>query len=63
MEFKLTASNAFLSNLFLTIGSPSILCVLGSNMLFNLKEAGERGLNQGTSYRASSRTVSIIEFT
>ncbi|EJD00607.1 uncharacterized protein FOMMEDRAFT_159364 [Fomitiporia mediterranea MF3/22] len=40
--------------------SPTLLCVLGSHLLINLKEAGERGVNEGTDYR--SRTVSNFEF-
>ena len=44
----------------LAIGHPSLLCILGSRMFFNLKEAGKQGLNEGTSYRP--RTVSNMEF-
>ena len=54
LEFKLDVSNAFSSNLLNELGNPSFLCVLGSRMLFNLKEAGERGQNVGTSYRVTS---------
>lgn len=60
MEYKLVISNNFLANLLESLGSPSFLCVLGSTMLFNLKEAGEQGLNQGTSFRVKS--VSALEF-
>ncbi|THH02981.1 hypothetical protein EW145_g6637 [Phellinidium pouzarii] len=42
------------------LGSPGFLCVLGSRLLVDLKEAGEKGLNGGISYRAES--VSDIEF-
>ena len=31
-------------------------------MLFNLKEAGERGENEGTSYRSASSTMSEMDF-
>lgn len=62
MTFEIEVSNNFLSTLLQWLGSPSILCVLGSNMLFNLKEAGEQGLNQGTSYRVKSESVSAMEF-
>ena len=34
-----------------TIGNPSCLCILGSYLLVNLKEAGELGVNEGTNYR------------
>lgn len=60
MQYKLYVSNDFLAILLELLGSPSFLCILGSNMLFNLKEAGERGLNEGTSYRVKS--VSAMEF-
>lgn len=62
MDFKLVVSNGFLGILLESLGRPNLLCVLGSNMLFNLKDAGERGLNQGTSYRVNSRSISAIEF-
>ncbi|KAI5116897.1 hypothetical protein M0805_004165 [Coniferiporia weirii] len=42
------------------MGSPSLLCVLGSHLLVHLKGAGEKGVNEGTSYRV--RTLSNIEF-
>lgn len=61
IEYKLIVSNAFLECLLESLGSPSLLCVLGSIVLFNLKEAGEQGLNQGTSFRVSS--VGTMEFT
>ena len=47
-----------------TLGNPSLLCVLGSHLLINLKEAGELGLNEGTNYRPGflSQSVSDMEF-
>ena len=36
------------------LGSPSLLVVLGARLLVNLKEAGERGVNEGTSYRVET---------
>ena len=59
---KVDAYNEFLSDVFSGLGNRAFLCILGSRMLFNLKEAGERGQNEGTSYNASSRTVSDMEF-
>ncbi|KAL5501239.1 hypothetical protein ACEPAH_9626 [Sanghuangporus vaninii] len=41
-------------------GMPAYLSILGSRMLFNLKEAGKRGLNEGTNYWLKS--LSNIEF-
>lgn len=48
-----------------TLGSPTILCFLGSRMFFNLKEAGDHGVNVGTnwsSYQPSSVQYSSIQF-
>ncbi|KAL5513704.1 hypothetical protein ACEPAH_4103 [Sanghuangporus vaninii] len=42
------------------LGSPSLLVVLGARLLVHLKEAGEKGVNEGTSYRVE--TLGEIEF-
>ncbi|PAV16747.1 hypothetical protein PNOK_0836700 [Pyrrhoderma noxium] len=42
------------------LGNPTFLSVLGSRLLFNLKEAGEYGVNIGTNYR--SNTLSQLQF-
>lgn len=60
MQLKLEVSNQILAVFLEALGNPSFLCILGSHMLFNLKDAGERGVNEGTSYRRSS--ISEIEF-
>ncbi|KAH8109217.1 hypothetical protein DFH11DRAFT_964304 [Phellopilus nigrolimitatus] len=60
MANQLFIPNPFLANLLGVLGSPSLLCVLGSHLLVHLKEAGERGANGGTSYRL--KTMSNIEF-
>lgn len=56
--------NVFVSAILVTfldsIGNPALLSILGSRMLFNMKEAAEYGVNEGTNYMAS--TVSAIEF-
>ena len=57
LEFRVQIANAFLSDILASLGNPAFLCVLGSRMLFNLKEAGERGQNEGTSYNATSKTA------
>ncbi|KAH8101662.1 hypothetical protein DFH11DRAFT_1523482 [Phellopilus nigrolimitatus] len=57
---QLFIPNAFIADLIAGLGSPSLLCVLGSHLLVHLKEAGERGANGGTSYRM--RTMSNIKF-
>ncbi|KAH8112208.1 hypothetical protein DFH11DRAFT_513148 [Phellopilus nigrolimitatus] len=57
---QLEVSNVVLDNLLSTLGRPSLLCLLGSHLLVHLKEAGEWGVNEGTSYRMT--TMSNIEF-
>ncbi|KAH8111738.1 hypothetical protein DFH11DRAFT_1611591 [Phellopilus nigrolimitatus] len=57
---QLQISNDFLAGIIGISGSPSFLCVVGSRLLVHLKEAGERGLNGGTSYRMG--TITSIEF-
>ena len=59
---KFALSNPFLNSLSGLFGNPSWLSVLGSRLLFNLKEAGEQGRNQGTSLGVASRTVSDMHF-
>lgn len=61
MEFKLAVPNDYVAILLELLGSPTFLCIMGSNMLFNLKEVGERGLNQGISYMMSG-SVSAMDF-
>ena len=41
-------------------GSPTFLCIAGSRMFFNVKEAAEYGVNVGTNW--SSYSHSIIRF-
>ena len=41
-------------------GSPTLLCVAGSRMFFNVKEAAEHGVNIGTNW--ASYTHSAIQF-
>ncbi|EJC99531.1 uncharacterized protein FOMMEDRAFT_160597 [Fomitiporia mediterranea MF3/22] len=60
MEFKVLTGNNTLAILLKQIGNPSFLCILGSRLLFNLKEAGKLGINEGTNYRI--KTLSNIEF-
>ena len=62
MDFRLQIPNALVTHVLDALGNPAFLCILGSRMLFNLKEAGERGQNEGTSYDATLRTVSEMEF-
>ena len=50
-----------MSTIFDIAGNTSFLSILGAHLLFNMKEAGERGLNQGTSCGSKS-TMSNIDF-
>lgn len=53
--------NMLLCTIFSAAGSLPLLSLLGARLLFNMKEAGEKGLNQGTSCRKKS-TSSEINF-
>ncbi|KAL5514177.1 hypothetical protein ACEPAG_2265 [Sanghuangporus baumii] len=52
--------NIYVSSVLGAIGSPTLLCVLGGQLLINLKEAGERGANGGANYTPES--MSGMEF-
>lgn len=54
-------NNSALGFIFSAIGNPALLSLLGARLLFNMKEAGEKGLNQGMSCGSRS-TVSGIDF-
>ena len=41
-------SDAVAVDIISVLGSPTLLCILGSRMFFNLKEAAEHGVNVGT---------------
>ncbi|OCB87157.1 hypothetical protein A7U60_g5671 [Sanghuangporus baumii] len=62
LGFKLQLSTVFLGTLLNTLGNPSFLCILGSRILINLKDAGEQGCNEGTSYKVPTRTVTEMDF-
>ena len=55
----IVASLAIVSTLGF-LGSPTLLCILGSHMFFNVREAAERGVNIGTNW--SSYSHSAIRF-
>ena len=61
LEFRPHISSVFMAVIF-SLGSPSFLCVLGSRILVNLKEVGERGLEEGTDYTLDLRSISGIDF-
>ncbi|KAH8106561.1 hypothetical protein DFH11DRAFT_1463405, partial [Phellopilus nigrolimitatus] len=42
---QLNIRNVLLADLLAILGSPSLLCIVGSHLLVHLKEAGERGAN------------------
>ena len=43
------------------LANPALLSILGARLLFNMKEAGAKGLNEGTSCGSKS-TISEIDF-
>ena len=54
------SSTPVLDSLFSLTSSPIILCILGSHVFFNLKEAAEHNVNVGTNW--DSYTHSAIHF-
>ena len=43
--------------------SPSIPCIVGSLLMFNLREAAQRGVNGGTNISLNARTEGTMVFT
>ena len=54
-------SNALFTYILEVLVNPPLLSILGARLLFNMKEAGAKGLNEGTSC-SSKLTISNIEF-
>ena len=54
-------SNALLTYTLDVLANPPLLSILGARLLFNMKEAGAKGLNEGTSC-CSKSTISDIDF-
>lgn len=61
MQNMLYLPNPAIATIINLVGSPTFVCVLGCRMLVHLKEAGEIGVNEGTSYRSDQ--ISTMEFT
>ena len=53
-------SNARFAYVLSVLGNPSLLSLFGARLLFNMKEAGEHGVNEGTNW--GSHTASGIRF-
>ena len=56
-ENEIITSSLVLSNIFQALGDPILLCVLGSRMFFNLKEAAEHGVNVGTNWSSYAHST------
>ena len=54
-------SNALFAYILDALANPALLSILGARLLFNMKEAGAKGLNEGTSCGSKS-TISDIDF-
>lgn len=52
--------SSFFATVLAVCGTPTLICVVGNHLLIHLREAGERGVNKGTSYRP--REFSAIDF-
>ena len=59
-ENETAEDSSILSAVLDALGSTTLLCILGSRMFFNLKEAAEHGVNVGTNW--SSYSHSAIRF-
>lgn len=46
-----------------SLGNVAILSSVGARILLDMKEAGEKGLNEGMGSNASRATISGMEFT
>lgn len=57
---NVTILSTVLSDIFNTLGNPSLLCVLGTHLLIHLREAADEGRNEGTSY--GSNSTYAVEF-
>ncbi|EJC99054.1 uncharacterized protein FOMMEDRAFT_161282 [Fomitiporia mediterranea MF3/22] len=57
INFRIEVSSPFTANVLICFGNPSFLCVLGSRMIVNLKEAGEEGRNTINMNETSSSTI------
>ncbi|EJD06090.1 uncharacterized protein FOMMEDRAFT_153453 [Fomitiporia mediterranea MF3/22] len=55
VQIKVSGTSPLVSYFLDVAGNPALLCVLGSHLLINLKEAGELGVNGGTNYRSKTR--------
>ena len=51
-----------LNIIFGALGDASILSILSARLLINMKEAGEKGLYQGTSCGSQATTISGMDF-
>ncbi|OCB85046.1 hypothetical protein A7U60_g8003 [Sanghuangporus baumii] len=60
VDISINEISPFAGDVLSAVGSPTLLCILGGQLLINLKEAGERGANGGTNYTPES--VSEIDF-
>ena len=61
INFFTSESNALFTYALEVLANPPLLSILGARLLFNMKEAGAKGLNEGTSCGSKS-TISDIDF-
>ena len=60
INFTVGPDTQFLAVILNSLGNPALLSILGARLLFNMKEAGEHGVNEGTDW--GSHTASSIHF-
>ena len=60
LDNRFAITSLFANAIFQGLGSPTLLCIFGSRMFFNLKEAAGHGVNIGTNW--TSYSLSAIRF-
>ena len=60
LDDELNSESVFAATVLQMFGNPTLLCVLGSRMFFNVKEAAEHNVNVGTNW--SSYENSALHF-
>ena len=60
VEFRFIASPT-IGIILANLGNPILLCMLGSHLFFNLREAAERGVNVGTNWSSYSHSAIYFE--
>ena len=65
MALNILANTLFVNSLVTDVldafGDPTLICVAGSYIMIHLKEAGEDGMNGGTSNDAKISSINFVD--